>query len=79
MNEGGIVETPHAREKHPSLSLLDVLLGLKEEWTETTPEFNEEYKEWRYAIRTLGFNERWLKIVFVLDVGIPAKVIGIPS
>jgi hypothetical protein len=67
LNDGDIAESPHAQDKHPSLSLFDVIFGLKEDWKETEAQFDEEHNEWRYAIRTLGFNEKWLKIVFALD------------
>jgi hypothetical protein len=60
-----IVETLHTRNKHSGLSPAEVLYGMSVGWTEFKPIWKE--MQWRYRIKTLASNEKWMVIVLILD------------
>ncbi len=64
--QGFLAESPHTKAKH-SVLLADVMLGFYAPWAETTKVFDRKRRQWKYTIRTLGSNGKWLKIAFALD------------
>ena|ERR1700731_2256316 len=65
--DGGLVETQHAKDEHPSVEVGDIFLGFKEKWSRTEHSFDRKRQMWRYTILTRGVNEKWLKICFVIN------------
>jgi hypothetical protein len=61
-------ESQHAQEKHPNLTLVDVVCGLQEPWRSMRPQYDVKHKEWKYQIITTGVNRKWLRIVIVPDL-----------
>jgi hypothetical protein len=67
IEEWTIVESNHAKEKHPRFTLADIVLGFKEPWKSTTHRFDKKYNCWVYEIMTTGFNGEWFKICFAVN------------
>ena len=68
--EGGYIkETQHAEQEHLGISTADIVFGLRDNWTETNREFDMEFQQWKYTVRTLGVNDKWFKICFVINEG----------
>jgi hypothetical protein len=62
-----VEETRHTREKHPRLSVFDIYYGLRQNWKAFSARFDNKRREWRYIVSATGFNDRPLKICFVID------------
>jgi hypothetical protein len=61
-----IIESDHA-EKHPTLTIVNVILALKEEWRGLQHKWDRKRKCWKYIVLTTGLNDRRLTLVFTAD------------
>lgn len=71
LRSGYYWESFHARHGHPERGITadDLIHGLRAEWTfAAPPEFSEEFREWKYAIKTVDVEGDELHVVIAVSL-----------
>jgi hypothetical protein len=59
-----IQDTDHP-EKHPTLTIADAFLSLRDSWTDLEHRWDNTRKAWKYIVNTIGMDGRRVTTVFV--------------